>query len=191
MKYTRFQDIPQYIRGGAYEVDIPWDYLENMLERWGKDQEVDLDPDFQRGHVWTPDKQTKYVEYVLRGGKAQRVLYWNCTSWMKNFDTPIVLVDGKQRMEAVRKFLRNELPIFDENTFADFTDRLGMGGPGFKFQINELKTRAEVLQWYLDLNEGGVVHTDAELNRVRQLLATETSQPPPAHAVSTPGALLS
>jgi hypothetical protein len=39
--------------------------------------------------------------------------------------------------------------------------------------VNELKTRREVLQWYLDLNAGGVVHTTKEIERVRELLAKE------------------
>ncbi len=43
----------------------------------------------------------------------------------------------------------------------------------FVFCVNDLQTRAEVLQWYLDLNEGGVVHTSEELNRVRAMLAKE------------------
>jgi hypothetical protein len=39
--------------------------------------------------------------------------------------------------------------------------------------VNDLKTREEVLQWYLDLNSGGVVHTEEELNRVREMLEKE------------------
>ena len=36
--------------------------------------------------------------------------------------------------------------------------------------INNLKTRGQVLEWYLQLNDRGVVHTKEELDKVRRLL---------------------
>ncbi len=38
------------------------------------------------------------------------------------------------------------------------------------FQVNDLLTREEVLQWYIDLNTGGTDHTDEEINRVKEML---------------------
>lgn len=43
-----------------------------------------------------------------------------------------------------------------------------------QWSVNELRTRAEVLRWYLQLNSGGVVHTEEELARVRALLEAES-----------------
>jgi hypothetical protein len=92
----------------------------------------------------------------------------------------IQLVDGKQRITAVIKFLKNQMRIFpwlDENNqgylFSDFKDSLRINLPSFRFHINDLPTYAEVLQWYLDLNEGGTPHTDEELIKVRRLLEKE------------------
>ena len=42
-----------------------------------------------------------------------------------------------------------------------------------KLNINTLPTRAAVLQWYLEMNAGGTPHADAEIERVRGLLAAE------------------
>lgn len=39
--------------------------------------------------------------------------------------------------------------------------------------INDLQTKADVLQWYIDFNSGGVVHTDEEIERVKKLLKKE------------------
>jgi len=36
-----------------------------------------------------------------------------------------------------------------------------------------LEKAGEVLQWYLDFNSGGVVHTEEELKKVRELLESE------------------
>jgi len=87
----------------------------------------------------------------------------------------MVLVDGKQRLEAVRKFLRNQLPVF-KHTIEEFEDKkimLRSSNANFIFKVNNLKTRKEVLQWYLDLNSGGVVHTSEEIEKVRRLLEQE------------------
>jgi hypothetical protein len=167
----KFQDIPQFTRSASYQVNVSWRSLERQLEQFNdRNGMLDLDPDFQRGHVWSPEKQIAYVEFILRGGNSSKTLQFNCSSWQREYNTPLQLVDGKQRLEAVRKFLRNELPIFGGSFLADFTDELPHCQVDFIFCVNNLKTRSEVLQWYLELNSGGVVHTEEELNKVRKML---------------------
>ena len=87
------------------------------------------------------------------------------------FKGPFEIVDGKQRLETVLRFLRNEIPVFGNNYLKDF-DILPVD-VDFVFNINDLKTRKEVLQWYLDLNSGGVIHTKEELDKVKELLKKE------------------
>ena len=169
MQITKYKDIPKFTDWGNYYVNQSWVYLEQWLEGI---PEADLDPDFQRGHVWTEDKQIAYVEFILRGGKSSRDLFFNHPGWTTDFHGSMQLVDGKQRMEAVRKFLRNELKAFGSYK-DDFTDKLQVIGTDFIIHVNNLQTREEVLQWYLDLNSGGVVHTDDELNKVRKMLEAE------------------
>lgn len=168
----KFRDIPQFTWAG-YSITQPWDGLEDALARYVKIG-LDLDPDFQRAHVWTEDKQRAYVEFQLRGGRGARDIQFNCVGWMRDFRGPFVLVDGKQRIEAVRRFLRNDLTVFDGHRLSDFEDEMpSMVGPSFTFHVHNLPTRAAVLNWYLALNSGGVVHTDDELRRVRALLERE------------------
>lgn len=169
-----FYDIPQFTRLSNYSVHVAWTYLEKWITDIGIP--IELDPDFQRAHVWNKTQQTRYIEYILRGGISSRDIYWNCKGWGKNFDltNPIQLVDGKQRIKAVSDFLNNKVKAFD-HLFCDYIDYLSLIGPRFVFHVNNLESRAEVLQWYLDLNSGGVVHSEKELNRVRQLLEEELS----------------
>jgi len=178
MRYTSLRDIPKFTQHGSYSVTVSWGYLEHQLENFNEGGLLDLDPDFQRGHVWTLDKQVAYVEFILRGGASSRDILFNSSSWNNGMDTPIQLVDGKQRLEAVRKFMRNELVVFGE-TRRDDLGSFGASGPHFNFIVNDLKTRAEVLTWYLELNSGGVVHTEEELDRVRDMLT-------PMHACGLP-----
>lgn len=173
----KYEDIKQFIPGGNYCVDVGWDYLTSWMKNQQDYTTVDLDPDFQRGHVWDTQKKQDYVEYVLRGGQSSRDIWWNCAGWQtKDFKHPLVLVDGKQRLTAVTDFLTNNLKVFG-SLRSEFTDRIRMAGPSFRVHVNNLQSRAEVLQWYLEMNAGGVVHTKEELDKVRVLLKKETSQP--------------
>lgn len=125
--------------------------------------------------MWDEEKQRKYVEFIMRGGQSGKDIYWNCAGWMDTWEGPLYLVDGKQHLESVRKFMRDELVVFDGEMFgeglvrSDFEENMPLH-MGFKFHINDLKEYHEVLQWYLDLNEGSVAHTQDELDKVREML---------------------
>lgn len=173
----KFQDIPQFTRSAGYAVDLPWDAFLESLDRYVSHHKLDLDPDFQRAHVWDDQKRIRYVEYMFRGGASGMDIYTNCPGWMSGSHGDFVLVDGKQRVDAVCKFLRNEIPAFG-SLYKDYTDMLPLT-TRFRWHVNDLPTRSEVLQWYLDLNSGGVVHTEDELAHVRALLVAEKANPNP------------
>lgn len=77
----RFRDIPQFISGGSYQVDVQMEYLIKWIDEMIQNEGLQLCPDFQRGHVWTEEQQIKYIEFVLRGGKSGKVIYLNNPSW--------------------------------------------------------------------------------------------------------------
>lgn len=170
MGIVRIEEVADmFTKSPPYSINVGWRWLENTIENWRKDQEVQISPDFQRMHVWTEDQQIKFVEYIMRGGHAGKEIYWNCSDWGRGYSKPLQLVDGKQRITAVRRFLADEIKAFGYkrsqfkclNTFqCDFI-----------FYINDLQTRQEVLQWYLDLNTCGTPHTEEDLEKVRRLMA--------------------
>jgi uncharacterized protein with ParB-like and HNH nuclease domain len=167
-------DIPKFTSWGNYSVHIGWDYLAEQLANYAEDN-VQLDPDFQRGHVWSTEQQATYIEFCLKGGKSGRDILFNNPNWIHSRNdsyTDFVLVDGLQRITAVTKFMNNELAVFNGNLLQDFTDnpRVILRNQRFTVYINDLTSKKEVLQWYLDLNSGGVVHSQEELNRVREML---------------------
>lgn len=171
-------DIPKFTSWGNYSVHIEWAYLAEQLNKYAEDN-VQLEPDFQRGHVWTTEQQAAYIEFCLKGGKSGRNILFNNPNWtyIKNDSyNDFVLVDGLQRITAVTKFMNNKLAVFGGNLLQDFTGTIGdikrqiLRGQMFKVYINDLQSKKEVLQWYLDLNSGGVVHSQEELNRVRKLI---------------------
>jgi hypothetical protein len=173
MKYTRFQDIPQFTRAGSWECDYELDQMVLEIDGWVEQEGLQVNPDFQRGHVWSEAKQIAFVEFFLKGGKTARVLYFNHPEWtLGKKSDQFVLVDGLQRYTAVKRFLQNKIPVFG-SFFREYTDRPRLISHTFRLNVNELKTRKEVLQWYLDMNSGGVVHTEEELKKVQRLLKQE------------------
>lgn len=177
----KYEDIKQFTSPAHYMVTQSWEYLESTLDNYADRTGIagclglDLDPDFQRGHVWSVDKQIAYVEFCLKGGDSSRDILFNHPNWQGSYVGQMTLVDGKQRLEAVRKFLRNELPVFG-HTIEQFENPrrvLISSNCYFNFKVNNLETREELLQWYLDLNSGGVVHTTEEIDKVKKLLEIE------------------
>ena len=147
------------------------------IEEEQEEAGLELNPDFQRGHVWTEQQQIAFLEYFLRGGKAGLVLHFNCPSWRHNVPdgayNDYVCVDGLQRITAIQRFIRNELPVFG-SYYREYEDSMKLRYT-MKVNVNDLKTKAEVLQWYIGMNIGGTPHAEKEIERVKVLLAKEIS----------------
>lgn len=170
-----FNDIIKFTQHGQWECDYPLNRIIPFIDDNVENEGLQLNPDFQRGHVWNEKQSSRFVEFILQGGKTAKIIYLNKPSWntydlIEKYDD-FVCVDGLQRITAIRKFIDNEIKVFD-NYYKDFTGILRTHYC-MKININDLKTKRDVLRWYLEMNSGGAVHTDEELNRVRKLLEKE------------------
>lgn len=172
-RYTRFKDIPKFISDGNYAVDMQPIYMMGWIADEIKEMDLKLEPNFQRGHIWTPQQQSAFIEYFLRGGKSGMVLYFNLPSWHhpvpKGNYNEYVCVDGLQRITAWKKFFDNELEVFG-SLYCEYEDKL-RAGQTMRIVVNDLKTEKDVLQWYIDMNAGGTPHSNEEINRVKELMA--------------------
>lgn len=172
-KLKRYQEIPRLPRA-YYRVNVQWDGLDNQLHRYKETYDLDLQPDFQRAHVWTREQQIKYVEWILRGGESGRDIFLNCPGWQSLRRTgQLVLVDGLQRITAALAFLHDEIPVFGNTYCSDFEDTVLASDADFIFHVANLKTRKDILEWYIAINSGGTIHTNGEIEKVRKLLEQE------------------
>lgn len=168
----KLDDLPQFPTA-AYEVDVSWDYLEDWIAL--TNPPLNLDPDYQRGHVWTEAQQIAYVEFVLMRGETSRSIICNCPGWHGDMRGPYELVDGLQRITAVRRFMRDDIRAFGHlRSQLRGSFRLWAR---FAWRVMDLPTRADVLKLYLLLNSGGTPHSPEEIARVRELLAKEGTPP--------------
>ncbi len=171
MKYS---DIPKLTSWGNYMVDSELKYFLEHIKEMEDELELSplqLCPDFQRGHVWTEAQQVSFIEFILKGGRCQPILF-NHPGWQDSYKGEFVLVDGLQRITALRKFFNNEIQAFS-CFYDDFEDKRLINRITLTYYINNLKTRREVLKWYIELNSGGTPHTAEELKRVKHLLILE------------------
>ncbi|TXH47054.1 MAG: hypothetical protein E6Q97_28080 [Desulfurellales bacterium] len=169
-----FQDVPQ-LPTNHYEIDVEWRHIEDSIQEHIEKDGLDLLPRFQRGHVWTEAQQVAYVANMLHGCEVARTIIFNHSRWDELPVRPpkgtMVIVDGLQRLEAVRKFMRNDLAVFGMK-YAEFKGSLRMQYARFRIRITKLATEAAAIRFYLALNAGGTQHTDEEIARVRELLST-------------------
>ena len=168
----KWSEIPQRTHEGSYGIDVSWSDLEFSIDRYVKSYGLDLCPDFQRGHVWTMEQRVAYVEAKLSGGTPHQtdLVRFNHPEWQRSFEGEMVCVDGLQRLTTALMFLRDEIPVFGGYVRSQIGHGRVPDSISFRVQINNLRTRAAVLQWYLELNDGGTPHSRDEIARVRDLL---------------------
>ncbi len=169
----KFSDIKQF-PNIHYRINVPLEYIPKKIKEWTENEIggfLEMNPDFQRGNIWTKNQQIQYIEYLLKNPTSGKEIYFNHPNWMGTWEGNFVLVDGLQRLNAILKFLNNEISVYD-TYYKDYKDRLPIS-VDLVFNIATLKTRKEVLQWYLDFNTGGTIHSKEEINKVKQLLKKE------------------
>lgn len=177
-KSARLEAIIQPVRDPHYTVDVSLNYLEKQLEFFADGYGLNLDPDFQRGHVWTIEQRERYAEGLLRGtvGASLRVIQFNCPHWDDDHggDLPneMQIIDGLQRLTTIRMFVAGQIKAFgmriEEFAGSRFDPLRGLYG--LKFAVYTYTSRAELLRYYLSLNDGGTPHAPEEIARVRALL---------------------
>ena len=141
-KITKFKDIKQFTTDGSWQCDFGPVGLIRFIDEQISEGGLQLNPEFQRGHVWTEKQQIAYIEYFLRGGKSGTIIYLNKPDWNTSIAVgeynEFTCVDGLQRITAFGKFVNNEIKVFD-SYFREYTDKLRMKYT-IKININDLKT---------------------------------------------------
>lgn len=170
--------------GGRGETEtFPLRALVDRVEGTGEAEREPLimDPDYQRGYVWTETQQARFAGHMLEGGFIGPVIM-NRDRTCRRSDE---IVDGKQRLSTMYRWLKGELAaaLSDgaELWASDLAPRAldyatSVTGPHFTIHYVNLE-RLEVLELYRRLNRGGTVHGPAELARLDALIAVERNKP--------------
>lgn len=140
---------------------------------------IEMNPDFQRGHVWTLTQKQDFVRNVLRGAIPESgfVIQFNCPNW-ENFDyvgdlpRGLQCVDGLQRVTALTEFCDSKFSVdgLFEQDLQGSSFAITRGQFYFIVQVYAFENKRELLGHYLAINGGGTPHSEDELDRVRQMM---------------------
>lgn len=176
--YERIAPLPT----AAYTVDVGVDRIESFLASMDSDAKtmgghLELEPDFQRGHVWSDEQRIQYVEAFVRRIADCKIIF-NSPTWSSEKvrgDIPahvVQCVDGLQRLTSLRKFMAGEIAVFGGLKAQDLLQtafsprRLGAR---IQVHVYEFHWRSDLLSFYIQHNSGGSCHLPEEIERVRAL----------------------
>lgn len=161
-----------------YECDSDWTFIAKQFKYWEDDYgSLDMNPDFQRGHVWTKEQQLHFIENCLRGvvSSSGFVIQMNCPNWDSDkvkTDLPkgFQCIDGLQRYTAVQEFLNGNIKPFgltvDDLHYSSFMIKTSYR---FRVAVHTFTKKKDLLDHYLAINTGGTPHSAAEIERVKAM----------------------
>lgn len=155
----------------------PWEYLHDgfFYPFRTAEQELTMHQDL----VWSEEQQISYVEFALMNDTSEgKILTFNCADFFSMGKKPMLLIDGKQRMHAVWKFINNNLSVFGGHSFSTFDDRLPHHAM-FYLNIRNYGIEADILNLYYNLNWYRIELDVIEKLRVGGLIQEENERTNP------------
>lgn len=137
----------------------------DVILYWDKEKAIDLNPPYQRGHVWGKTRQRNLIRSLLLGIPIPSIIINDRASAGWSDTLSCVVIDGKQRITSILKFLKGELDVpgewfgFDkEITFLDLPKPeqrafRGLAIPFAEGTLDSLDKEQEVFEL---VNYGGV-----------------------------------
>lgn len=156
--------------------------IEDTIAHFEQNYDLDLMPEFQRGHVWTREQQIHFIESLIRGvvGTDARTISLNHPLYRNSKSDSklkrMVILDGLQRLTAIRDFVAGKFKVFADE-FGDggkdmaffYGSEFSLASNTIKIQVFSLQTEREILDYYLAFNSGGTPHSKEEIERVRKM----------------------
>lgn len=160
----KFDNIPRYPTA-VDKIECGIGYLVETIENY----EIDFDPPYQRGYIWSEAQKVAYVEHILKGGDAGNFVL-NDRMTKEIGGRSYELVDGKQRLTAILDALAGRIRVFGV-LFWEIDGRFQFNSyVRLTFLVYGFTDQRDVVGLYLSLNQGGSVHTDADLQVAREYL---------------------
>ena len=174
MSESILQEIQSSVPLCNYHVNVSIGDLIHSIEQF----EIDLNPEYQRGHVWSAEQERKFVGAMLENHKAIPPFWFNWTN--KKFNrSDSEIVDGKQRITALLHWLAGDIiaecPCGISIHYSDLSEIDNRNVENYilmDWNFVQL-SRKDVMKFYLRLNSGGTIHNAEELDRVKKLIENE------------------
>lgn len=162
-----------------YAVDFQMHRLKPQFVSYAEDYgSFEYCPDFQRGHVWTRDKQIAFIEAIAKNSisKSLLTITLNCPDFEDSREkgdlSGFCIIDGLQRVTAIQEFVEGKFKVFGDTIGYDDFDYSSFSYKriNIRVQVFTFKWKKDLLKYYIAINSGGVIHADTEIERVKKLL---------------------
>jgi hypothetical protein len=166
--YTKYTNCLE-VSGGKMS-SSPQTYTVSDFIEWHKKKQLVLDPDFQRGSVWTPNAKVFLIDTILNDYPIPQVYFR--TKIDPSTQTIIrEVVDGQQRLRAILDFaadkmrLTGKAPKHKGKSYSSLSDDDKQAFLSYKIPAVQLinASNAAVLEVFARLNSYSVKVTPAEL----------------------------
>lgn len=129
---------------------------------------LDMDPDYQRGYVWTDEDKVNLIDSVFNNIDIGKFVFVH-NEYMDEYLYEIL--DGKQRVRALLDYYENRFP-YKGKYFNDLSLRDQFWFCQRTISVAEVdKTnRKALLQYFLMLNTAGKTMAKEHLNTIRQMV---------------------
>jgi hypothetical protein len=138
-----------------------------------KNGELETSPAFQRGSVWTLEQKQEWIKSIMDRLPLPAIFINEHQYGKGAYGDKIVIIDGKQRVEAILGFINNEFPVNGEY-YKDQDDlfKRGFQQAGIPIVTCQFETEKECIELYVRLLTTGTQHTTEEIEKARGLLDT-------------------
>ena len=137
---------------------------------------------YQRPFVWTKKDNQLLIESIYNGIECGRVLI-RLRSWKtlekltKAGETEVGfrdIVDGKQRLNAIRGFINDEYPDLHGNYYSDLSEeaqhKFGNNQQLSYAEMGDTATDEQVIKQFLKLNFSGKPQSQEHINHVKEIM---------------------
>lgn len=148
----------------------PQTYTIAEILKWQTDGEVDLNPKFQRGSVWSTPAKSYLIDSILNGYPVPKLLF-RTTVDRDTRRTLRDVVDGQQRLRTIFQFADNKLtlgsksPDFEGKTYKTLEPEEKDTFLNYKLTCEQLlgASDEDVLEVFIRINSYTVPVNEAEL----------------------------
>jgi hypothetical protein len=142
--------------------------------KWHDDDELVLNPKFQRGSVWSPQARTYLIDSILRGYPIPKLLLRTSVD-RDSRRTIRDVVDGQQRLRTIIDFSAGKLILgakakdFKGSRYDDLPDELKDNFLSYKLTCEQLLNADDddVLEVFVRINSYAIPVSEAELRNAR------------------------
>ncbi len=153
---------------------IPEQFRVSDFLDWSKQQRLILNPDFQRGPVWTADFRSYFIDSILRGFPTPKI-YMRSRIDIVSQQAVREIIDGQQRIRAIIDFANGQLRLnrrageFEKLRYANLDDDLKTAFLAYSISVEQLINASDdfVLEMFARLNTNNVPLNAAELRNAK------------------------